>query len=76
MNNKSNKPVVKGSVVHYKTGWMRVTAAFKNHVNLGPVWGGRGRNSGIITGIPRSEVYEDGDAQYDHWTRSEQYASM
>lgn len=69
-------PVVKGSVVRYKGGWMVVTAAFKNHVNLGPRWGGRGKFSGIIVKIPRSEVFEDGDAQYDSWTRSESYQCM
>lgn len=69
-------PVVKGSVVRYKGGHMTVTAAYKNHVNLGPRWGGRGKFSGIITKIPRSEVFEDSEAQYDSWTRSEHYQCM
>lgn len=66
----------KGDVVHYKEGWMRVTAVFKTHVNLGPIFGGRGRFSGIIKRIPLSEVYEDHDAWYRYWETTESYQCM
>ncbi len=70
------KEIVKGSVVHYKEGWMRVTAVFKDHVNLGPIFGGRGRFSGIIKNIPLSEVYEDHNNWYAYWQTTEQYQCM
>jgi len=72
----NNRPITKGCVVRYKDGWQRVTALYKDHCNIGPVWGGRGRFSGIIKNIPLTEVYEDGEAQYEHWAKSEQYAAM
>lgn len=71
MNNIS-----KGSIVNYGNRWMRVTAVFSNTVNLGPIWGGRGRFSGIIKNIPKNEVYEDGEAWYRNWHKSETYQCM
>jgi hypothetical protein len=82
-------PIVKGSVVRYKhteknatgdplelDGWYRVTAVYKNTVNVGPVFGGRGRFSGIKKNIPLSKVYEDEAAWYEAWTKSEAYQCM
>jgi hypothetical protein len=74
----NERPIVKGDVVRYKDGWQRVTAVFpgKGTCNIGPVWGGRGRFSGIKKGIPFSEVYEDGDAQWAAFEKSETYQCM
>ena len=70
--------IVKGSVVRYKTGWQRVTAVFpkKGTCNVGPIFGGRGRFSGIKKGIPLSEVYEDETACWSAWEQSETYRCM
>lgn len=65
-------PIVKGSVVRYKDGWMEVTAKFKNHVNLGHIFYGRTK----IKKVPLSEVTEDRDSWYEKWTKSEAYQSM
>mgnify|MGYP001604600846 CR=1 FL=1 len=71
-------PITKGCVVRYKEGWQRVTAVFpkRGTCNVGPVFGGRGRFSGIKKGIPLSEVYEDEAAWYEAWTKSEAYQCM
>jgi hypothetical protein len=68
--------IVKGSIVNYDNRWMRVTAVYSKTVNLGPVWGGRNGFSGIICKVPKNEVYEDGEAWYRTWTKSETYQCM
>lgn len=68
----NKRPVLKGSIVRYKDGWMKVSALFKDSVNLTTVWGYKPK----YKGIPLSEVYEDGDAQYTAWTKSETYMCM
>jgi hypothetical protein len=68
----NEEPIVKGSVVKYKDGWMEVTAKFKNHVNLGHIFYGRT----TIKKVPLSEVTEDKDAWYKRWSESETYKSM
>lgn len=65
-------PIVKGTVVHYKEGWMQVTAKFKNTVNLGHIFHGKT----TIKQVPLSEVYEDHDAWYATWEKSETYQCM
>lgn len=67
-----SRPVIKGSVVRYKDGWMRVRAAFKDTVNLGSIFGSKT----IHKSVPRSEVYEDEGEWYRHWQESETYQSM
>lgn len=62
----------KGSVVHYKDGWMTVTAVFKNHVNLGHIF----HNKTTIKKVPLNEVFEDYDAWYKMWEQSETYKCM
>ena len=64
--------ILKGSVVKYKGGWMEVTACFKNHVNLGHIFHGKT----TIKKVPLSEVVEDRDNWYAHWSKSETYQSM
>ena len=68
--------IKKGSIVNYNNRWMKVTALFKDSVNLGPVWGGRNGFSGIVKGVPLSSVREDGEAWRKNWERSETYQSM
>ena len=64
--------ITKGTVVRYKDGHMRVTAKFKNTVNLGGIFAGKTS----IKGVPLSEVVEDHEAWYESWTKSETYQSM
>ena len=72
-----DRMVVKGSVVCTKQhGWKRVTAVFKNTVNVEPIFGGRGRFSGNIRGIPHDEVFEDHDRWYKNWQESDAYKCM
>ena len=66
------KPIQKGSVVKYKDGYMEVTAKFKNHVNLGPIFHGKTK----VKHVPLSEVSEAHDEWYEKWTQSETYKSM
>lgn len=68
----SPQPIEKGSVVKYKDGWCRVTAKFKNTVNLGGIFNEKLYHKGV----PLSEVFEDHDAWYEQWTQSETYKSM
>jgi hypothetical protein len=71
-------PITKGCIVHYKDGWRKVTAVFlkKGTCNIGPVFGGGSRFSGIKKGIPLNEVYEDEAAWFQEWTQSESYKCM
>jgi hypothetical protein len=66
------KPIEKGSIVKYKNGWMRVTAKFKTHVNLGGIFAGKTS----VKGVPFGEVKEDEDTWYEHWQESESYKCM
>ena len=76
-NARKNIPIEKGSVVCCKQhGWKRVTAVFKDTVNVAPVFGGRGRFSGIIKNVPKDEIFEDHDNWYENWTKSETYQCM
>ena len=72
MRNTNTRPVLKGSIVRYQGGWMKVNARFKHSVNLTTVWGYKTK----YKGIPLHEVYEDGAAQYEAWTQSESYQCM
>ena len=66
-----NKPIVKGSIVRYKDGWCRVSACFKNSVNLCGIF-----NKVIYhKKIDIKDVTEDYDAWYAAWTKSETYYS-
>lgn len=69
---KNGKDIHKGSIVRYGDGWMEVTAAFKNHVNLGAIFYGKTR----IKKVPTNEIVEDYDDWYETWTKSEAYMSM
>jgi len=68
--------ILKGSIVSYNNRWMRVTAVFKDSVNLGPIWGGRNGFSGIVKRVPLDQVREDEQAWQHHWESSETYQSM
>jgi len=67
-----NRPIIKGSIVHYNEGWQRVTARYKDSVNLGSIFGSRVNHKRV----PLSEVYEDEDMWYKHWQQSETYQCM
>jgi hypothetical protein len=66
------RPIVKGSIVRYKDGWVKVTRLTSKTVNLGAIFGGKIYHKGI----PLSEVYEDEAEWYNHWTQSETYKCM
>lgn len=68
----SNRPIVKGSIVKYKDGWVRVTAKYATCVNLGAVFGGKVYHKRV----PLAEVVEDEANWYEAWTKSETYMSM
>ena len=84
MKSTTVNPIVKGSIVLYTRqengrevqGWMRVTALFKDHVNLGPIFGGRGRWSGIVKNVPFSQIVEDEETWTKYWVNSETYRCM
>jgi hypothetical protein len=64
--------IQKHSVVLYNGLWHRVTACFKNTVNLGGIFSKKTR----LKGIPKSEVKEDYDNWSKAWSKSESYQSM
>ncbi len=66
------KPIVKGSVVKYKDGYVRVTARFKDTVNLGGIFNDRIYHKRV----PINEVREAYDEWYAQWQQSETYQSM
>jgi len=61
-----------GSVVRYKTGWVRITRLNSKWCNLGAIWGGRVYEKKV----PLSEIFEDEKAWYERWTQSESYRCM
>ena len=67
-----HREIVKGSVVRYKDGYVRVTAKFKNTVNLGGIFNGKLYHKGV----PLSEVEEAHEEWYEGWTKSETYQCM
>jgi hypothetical protein len=67
-----NNELHKGSVVKYKTGWMRVRAVFKDRVNLGHVFGGKT----VEKNVPISEVTPDHENWLAAWEKTESYQSM
>ena len=72
INQQKLEIMKKDMIVKYKGKWYRVTRVTANTVNLGGVWTGKV----TLKGIPRDEVYEDGDAFYDNWSQSETYQCM
>jgi len=70
MNN--TKEIVKGSIVKYNDGWMRVRAIYKTTVNLGSIFGSKT----TIKQVPIEQVKEDYDAWSKAWQQSETYQSM
>ena len=61
-----------GSVVRYKTGWVRITRLNSKWCNLGAIWGGKVYEKKI----PLTEIFEDEAAWYKRWTESESYRCM
>lgn len=74
LTDKNGKRLEKGTVVHYKEGWMEVRAVFagKKTVNLGSIFQGKTK----LKGISVDEVYADHDTWYDMWSKSESYQCM
>jgi hypothetical protein len=66
------QPIEKGSTVKYKDGYYRVTAKFRNTVNLGSIFG----STIYFRQVPISEVKEAGDEWFARWRESETYKSM
>jgi len=67
-----NTELKKGMIVSYGKGHMRITACFKETVNLGGVWGSKT----TVKKVPKSEVKEDSEAFYSNWRQSETYMCM
>ena len=61
-----------GTVVRYKTGWVRITRLNSKWCNLGAIWGGRVYEKKV----PLTEIYADEAAWYEAWTQSESYRCM
>lgn len=61
-----------GSVVRYKTGWVRITRLNSKWCNLGAIWGGRVYEKKV----PLSEIVEDEAAWYKAWQQTDQYRCM
>jgi hypothetical protein len=74
LTDKNGKRLEKGTVVHYKDGWMEVRAVFagKRTVNLGPIFHSKTK----IKGVSVDEVYSDKDTWYEAWSQSESYQCM
>jgi hypothetical protein len=74
LKDKNGKEITKGTVVHYKDGWVRVASVYvgKQLVNLCGIFGGRISDKKV----PLSEIYEDHETWYAQWTQSETYMSM
>jgi hypothetical protein len=66
------KPIEKGSVVKYADGYYRVTARFKETVNLGAIFGGHIHHKKVSV----FKCEEAHDEWYEKWTQSETYQSM
>jgi hypothetical protein len=66
------KPIIKGSVVKFGDGYYRVTARFKESVNLGAIFGGHIHHKKV----PIADVEEAHDEWYALWQKSESYQSM
>ena len=61
-----------GSIVIYKTGWVRITRLNSKWCNLGAIWGGRVYEKKV----PLSEIVEDEAAWYEAWEKSDAYRCM
>jgi len=70
--------ITSGMIVSYtdpangRAGWYRVRKVTKNTVNLGSIFG----KTLYHKGVPKHLVYEDHDAWYNDWSKSETYLSM
>lgn len=74
LTDKNGKTIAKGTVVHFKDGWVRVTSVNKTRqtVNVGGIFSGRVYEKDV----PLYEVYEDDAAWFESWQKSETYQSM
>lgn len=66
------KQIVKGSIVKYNDGHYRVSAKFKETVNLCGIFNGRIAHKKV----PIFKVVEDEAAWHEAWTKSESYQCM
>lgn len=64
--------IVKGTIVEYDGGFMRVSRVTKNTVNLKAVFG----KHVYHVGLDKSKVVEAEEAFYKSWRNSESYQSM
>lgn len=75
LRDQNGKEIRKGTVVHYKDGWKKVTAVFvgNQEVNLSGVF-----FSKVITEkhVPLNDIYEDNAAWAQWWQQSETYRCM
>jgi hypothetical protein len=74
LTDNNGKSIVKGTIVHYEEGWVRVysVSVGKQTVNVGGIFSGR------ITKkqVPLGHIFEDEAAWYANWQQSESYKSM
>lgn len=68
------KKIEVGSTVRYGEGWYKVKSLWKKGTlaNLCGVWDGTIRHKQV----PVTEMYEDGEAFYEDWSKSETYKCM
>ena len=69
-----NNEIKVGLIVSIKgeSGYYKVTSYKGGKVNLGSVFG----RSIYHKGVPVENVYKNGDAFYDNWSKSETYMCM
>lgn len=74
LTDKNGKTLHKGTVVHYKEGWVQVMSVnmCRQTVNIGGIF----TNRIYEKDVPVHAVYEDHDAWFAAWQKSETYQSM
>jgi hypothetical protein len=75
LTDRNGKEIRRGTVVRYKSGWVQVSAVSvgKRTVNLAYVWD---ISKIYHKGVSVDEIFEDGDAQYEQFSKSETYMCM
>jgi hypothetical protein len=75
LTDRNGKTIHRGSVVCTDQGWLEVRSVYlgSKTVNLGPIF-----HSPKVTKkhVPLADVYEDHEAWYEQWSKSETYQSM
>lgn len=69
---RNGNKIEKGSIVRIGTGWAQVSAVFSNHVNLCGIFSDKITDKHVSI----LDIYEDREAWYANWQKSETYQSM